>query len=586
MKSPHLPCNGMRLTGLALVILFANLVLHPTAKAADPASWQLSASSYLGYPGSDDEVFGARILSDGTLVLAAQIGDKSFPGTTPVLLLNGSDENTSGAIVRLSSDGKNILSVSRIANEIRDLEIDASDNLFVAAGHGGLIQLNPTADTVVATREVGRFVKRVTVGGDKVAILIPDSLTTPHTSPGPSDIILFDSNLVELNRMRGFRNTLDLAIHPASETLAIIGWRQANAWQQDGAGILPVQIAYLRGMDFEGNVKWDAYDWDTGSNINGGNEFAATTIQVGDTTIPQGFIVVTNPYFLNSTGQPIGTLPEPDGRTVYGFLNNMADTRGYRLTVGEDGYLYAAFEAAGGNHIFRRRGQRDSTLANFRESTNHAGGSLFNSFINTGAGHKTYIGRYEAATGHKVRGNQFNTLISSSSGPSANTLRMTQGGMYIDAEGRLYFGAAAASGLPLPGNPLFSPVAGESSLHPFGLASNEGGAYLWIVDSDMATRLFVGRIANGNTRTIHARSLSPGELPTVVWGGRAALSRPMYVRNPVQAQPGYGDNDGFFAVLSSGVASETGGRVVFEYGVLTLPHKPLCAVSRPINPPQ
>ena len=31
---------------------------------------------------------------------------------------------------------------------------------------------------------------------------------------------------------------------------------------------------------------------------------------------------------------------------------NMADTRGDQITIGDDGKLYAAFEAAGGNHIF------------------------------------------------------------------------------------------------------------------------------------------------------------------------------------------------------------------------------------------
>ncbi|MCC5807470.1 MAG: PKD domain-containing protein [Opitutales bacterium] len=566
---PYLILRFPRSLHLSVFAFAASLACAALAFGED-SPWNLSAASYLGYAGNDDEVYGLRVLADGTIVLAAQIGDAQprnpgAPAPVEPTLLNGATATSSGAIVRLSSDGRTILSVTRVSDELRDLEIDNDDNLYVAAGFAGLLKLNSAADTLLGVRQAGSFVKRVTASASYVATLVPDNLAAPQTTPGGGDITLYDTALNEIAAFRGFRHTLDLAIHEPSETVALVGWRQANSWQNDGAGVLPVQIAYLRGVDFSGSVKWDAYDWDTHSNIDGGNEFASEDITVGDTVIPQGFVVTTNPRFLNSTGQVIGHLPEPDGRAVYGFENNMADTRGYRLTVGEDGYLYAGYEAAGGNHVFRRRGLRDSDLPDFRENTPQAGGDLFNSFINTGAGHKTVINRYDAATGEKIRGNLFNTLISISSGPSANTLRMTQGGLHVDAEGRLYFGAAAASGLPLPGNALFS-QGSQTSLQPFGLGTNEGGAYLWVVDSNMSTRLFVGRISSGSTRAVHARVPTGTTQPLVAWAGRAALSRPMFVRNAVQPQPGYGTDDGFFAVLGGPPAVDGGGRFDFEYG--------------------
>ncbi|MCC5840648.1 MAG: PKD domain-containing protein [Opitutales bacterium] len=103
-------------------------------------------------------------------------------------------------------------------------------------------------------------------------------------------------------------------------------------------------------------------------------------------------------------------------------------------------------------------------------------------------------------------------------------------------------------------------------LQPFGLGTNEGGAYLWVVDSDMSTRLFVGRISAGSTRAVHARTPSGATRPLVAWAGRAALGRPMFVRHAVQPQPGYGTNDGFFAVLGGAEAVEGAGRFVFEFG--------------------
>ena len=61
---------------------------------------RLSASSYLGGSGSDEAVRGSVIEPDGKIVLAANIGNKTFTGITP-LLLNGATATTTGAIVRL-----------------------------------------------------------------------------------------------------------------------------------------------------------------------------------------------------------------------------------------------------------------------------------------------------------------------------------------------------------------------------------------------------------------------------------------------------------------------------------------------------
>ena len=122
------------------------------------------------------------------------------------------------------------------------------------------------------------------------------------------------------------------------------------------------------------------------------------------------------------------------------------------------------------------------------------------------------------------------------------------------------FGGAAASGLPLPGNPLGGDSETQTSLQPFGLGTNEGGAYLWVVDNDMSTRLFVGRLSAGTTRA-RARAY-----PYRRNGAACCLGRPRRTLTPdvcAQCRPtpaGYGTDDGFFAVLGGDPLEQGGGR--------------------------
>ena len=108
---------------------------------------RLSASSYLGGSGDDDAVRGAVIEPDGKIVLAANIGNKTFSGITATNL-NGSTSSTSGAIIRLSADGQTVLSVTRLASHVNDIANDNNGNLYVACGADGVIKLNSTATSL------------------------------------------------------------------------------------------------------------------------------------------------------------------------------------------------------------------------------------------------------------------------------------------------------------------------------------------------------------------------------------------------------------------------------------------------------
>ncbi|MBC8033633.1 MAG: T9SS type A sorting domain-containing protein [Chitinophagaceae bacterium] len=447
------------------------------------AQYTIATSSFLGDAGSTDKVTGSRIQSNGTIVLAAIIG-AAQPGNKTPVLLNNATSASAGAIIRLSADGKTVLSVTRVAAEVLDVALDNSDNIYVAAGTGGLLKLNATASTLTWARLPGIYVYRVDAGSSgNVVALKPSNISTAGTDAGSGTVYTFQTNGTQTGSFTGHRNTQDVAIDEASQTVILIGWRQANAF--DGNRTEPVQIAYIRGYSYTGTLKWNDYDWSTDVN---------------------------SPDFINR--------PE----------NNMADTRGYRCAIGGDGKLYAAFEVAGGNHIFRY------STNNITTKVSIVGGDKYHQFFNTKSEHKTFFGRYEPSTGAYVRGQQLTNRLPDGAG---NTIRVRNGAIGADATGRVYLGGSSASGLPITNDPL-----------PAG--SYSGGGWFMIMSSDFTSRLLVTRVnTSGEIGALDARVVS-GSNANFVWGGLTKLSGLTYISNAIQGSAGGGTQDGFFATGKQG----------------------------------
>lgn len=486
---PTVPSILKSVKTLSFVTVSIFMALWSSPALAD--AYDVSASTYLGGAG-DDSVKGVRIQSNGTLVIAANIGS-STPGALSPLLLNGATADTGGCILRFEADGQTVISITRIAEEVRDLAIDEADNIFVAAGTNGLIALDPDAQKIRWVRENGTNIHRIDAAfnGDVVAHK-PGSNSDPDSAAGAGTSYLYDHSGDLLASFSGYRNTTDVCLDASSQTVVQIGWRQTNA--SDGSSTNPVQIAYLRGLNYDGSVKWLAYDWASGTS---------------------------DPRFLNR------------------YTNNMADTRGYRCSMGRDGKLYAAFECAGGNHIFRWSTQ------DLNVSETIVGGDRWHEFYNTKSEHKTFFARYEVATGEYLLGQQLVTRISNSNG---NTIRVRRGEIRADALGRVYIGGASASGLPIPGAPFYSEKPGQIAFNP-PVSSYTGGSWLMVLSPDFSQRRYTTRLtAGGEVNAIDARIL--GGEPRIAWGGRS--DDPLHLVAPVQPDPG-GEDDGFLSVLTEGL---------------------------------
>ncbi len=227
------------LCSISLRYWFAVLLLWLSfGSARGQETWGLSASSYLGGSGDDDGVFGVRIASDGTLVLAANIGNAAPGGLTPVLLA-GATASSGGAIVRLSVDGRTVLSVTRFCGTVYDLALGPNDEILVAAGTDGVFKLNATATAVLWQALSGTFTLRLDAGaGGHVAALCPSQLTDPW---GTGRVYLFTQSGLPVVDFPGRYNTQDVCVHEPSQTVVITGYRVTSTWEP--ASLLPVHIA-------------------------------------------------------------------------------------------------------------------------------------------------------------------------------------------------------------------------------------------------------------------------------------------------------------------------------------------------------
>lgn len=466
---------------ITITWLLALTLLLPQASAASGQAdvqlgrWTLTTASFAGEPG--DRLTGSAIQSDGTIVLVGSISGGPLVANARTL------GRGTGVIVRLSEDGRRVLSATRVGDDVRDVAIDGQNNIYLAMGGQGVAKFTPRADRQLWIRPTEGLCVRVDVTDNgTVAALRYDR--DESSTPGAGTIFVFDTNGRALTRFRGHRHTLDIAIDQASQTVVLVGWRQARAFE--GTRVLPVQIAYMRGVDFQGQTRYTLYDWPVDRDA---------------------------PDFLNR--------PE----------NNMADTRGYRIAMGRDGRVYSGFEAAGGNHIFRYEPQLENGRWVHAMNKKPRGDRYFE-WHNSRSEHKLFVAAYNPGTGEYLVGQQFAGRLSSG---RTNAVRMVDGALAADESGRVLAGGAAASGLPIT---AFPPNSGE----------HNAGAYLLLLSPGMTSRELVTRFTPGG-QTMSADIRQVNRRSRIVVTGRFGdRDDPQF--GPVHAIQRQGRADAaFFAVL-------------------------------------
>lgn len=420
-------------------------VLAGSGAAAEPAL-ECQTVTYVGR--RDDAVVGVAIQADGTLVVAANVAAGPFVAGHVRELGKGP-----GVVLRLAPDGKKILSVTRVAQRLRDLALDQADRIFLAADDDGAICLDAGAERVSGKQAVGGRCARIAAAPDGHCAALRYG-KEDDTATGAGQVTVFDPQGKQVGQFAGHRNTLDLCVDDRSRTVVLIGWRQANAF--DLLKTQPVQIAYVRGYSYSGEVKYTLYDWPTEQDA---------------------------PGFINR------------------LTNNMADTRGYRCAIGRDGRLYCAFECAGGNHIFRFEPQLEKDQW-VRAGGKKPKGDDYHGFHNSRAEHKTFFGRYDPGTGAYLAGQEFCARLNNG---RANAVRVVDGAITAAETGTVALAGSSAYGLPL-------------AFLPPGTGDYTGGSFLLLMHPELKQRLYCTRFQAGAvSRAVDARTVK-GQLIVVVGG--------------------------------------------------------------------
>jgi hypothetical protein len=437
--------------------------------AVTAAETEWLACSFLSGKGAGQKVTGARIQSNGTIVLAANLEADAPKGKANRSLGGGGK----GAIVLLSPDGRSLLAVVRVADEVKDLALDGKDQLYVAAGEAGLLKLDPAASKIVAKLSVGERCDRVDAA--------PDGHCVGGMCEGSGGrFAVFDPEGKKLGEFGGHHRTYDVCIDGATKTVVTCGYRVSRV---AGRG---VHIAGLKAWNCAGQVKWRAYDW------------------VGDENSDR---------YINRPG------------------DNLAHTRGYRVAIGGDGKLYAAFDCGGGRHMFR------FSPFDLTQKVAIVRGDKFHDWYNTRGESKVFFARYDPATGRYLQGQQFCARLSNGRG---STVFVKEGAIEADEQGTAYLTGAASAHLPL-------------SYMPPDTGDYRGGGFLLIMSPDFRKRLYCTRVHSGATvRAVGIRRTPEGT--TIALGGDARPDDEFPPVNAIQPKPAEPRDDkkareSFFTVL-------------------------------------
>lgn len=202
--------------------------------------FHVCTATYLGGPGTDTPG-GVEVAPDGTVVVGGAFPGHDFGLVAQVL---GAGD---GAVLRLSADGTQLLSVTRLGGPVLDVAVAPGGEIAVAGGFGVAL-LAADASAALWTVELADAT-RVAVGSDgTVAVLYGKSVR------------VLDPEGVQLGELAVSGTAVnDVALDGASQSVLVTGYRQS-----DEGACQQYKSTFIRSHGYDGAAKWTNYDWNGG----------------------------------------------------------------------------------------------------------------------------------------------------------------------------------------------------------------------------------------------------------------------------------------------------------------------------------
>jgi hypothetical protein len=497
-----------------LSFAIAAVALAAPAIAATPArplvvehNHNLTYGTFLGGVG-DDAARGAVVLSDGSIIVAGNFTNlqtrpinNAVPNPNPLNAV----ANAKGKLVKLTADGR-ILAEVTLGNRIDDIDRSPASNQIVVGGDFGVVVLNAANLSVVWSKQLPEVAGSGSPDGGQTRVAISKS----------NQVIALRQNTLNLFNAQGNQKAktvlkgklaadgvtkipdsssfvTDVAIDPNDQRVYTVGFSNRRNNQVNK----PVQVPFLYSLETTAlNIQTKTWDYD-----------AQTLVRPG----------------LDKKGMPT-------------TLNDMADSRLYQVVIGGDGKLTVAGESAGGNSVFRWNGKTLPT-----DSRNDANAltlvayDAYSNTYNSKSPHLLYYAKVDIATGVVAAGQYaVPRLPEKSPGQTglANTFRMKEGGLAVDAQGNIFIAGVSAYGTPERDLNKFNGV----TVGPYSSANMEDMIML-MVSPDLKSRLRWTPFAKGAGGGGVMNAIVPTSNGRVVVVGTATHGELMTTSNATRPNP-------------------------------------------------
>lgn len=209
-------------------------------RGVSPFNLDVLTATYLGGVGAD-QGNAAAIAPDGSVLIAGALPGYNPNGATVITLFGGGD----AAIVRLSSDGTQALSITRLGGTggvVNDMEMNAAGQLVVC-GNFGVVRLSSDAATPVWSNNLGNAPgARCSIGSDGIVAVLSGSA-----------IYLFDAGGAFLTTWNVAGNRVnDIAVASGASRVIATGYVQISG---------NLQTPFLRAYSYTGALDWKVYDF-------------------------------------------------------------------------------------------------------------------------------------------------------------------------------------------------------------------------------------------------------------------------------------------------------------------------------------